>query len=36
MQLYIFKRTVSIKIKATIGNDVDKGEYLYSFDQNIN
>lgn len=25
MQLHIFKRMVSIKIKATIGNDVEKG-----------
>lgn len=36
MQLYIFKRIISIKRKDTVGKDMDKGEYLHSFDQNIN
>lgn len=33
---YIFKRIISIKRKDTVGKDMDKGEYLHSFDQNIN
>lgn len=36
VQFYIFKRMVSIKRKATVGKDMDKWEYLHSFDQNIN